>query len=169
MTENNIDEQLSDFEKKHENNWQHLIFNLRKHMDVWNTKHVKAPLWHIKQSYLPVLFNIHVHGTTATEIGQRSMGFKQNISRTIKELEDKGIIVARVNKEDKRSERLNLTPEAKKFILATHVKLDQLQEEYEKIVGEEELKIATKVLLKIIAYHENLEKNVEDDAHHTES
>lgn len=121
MTENSINEQLSSFEKKHESNWQHLIFNLRKHMYVWNTIHIKAPLWHIKHSYLPVLFNIHVHGTTATEIGRRSMSFKQNISRTIKELEDKGIIVTRANKEDKRSERLNLTPEAKKFILAMHI------------------------------------------------
>ncbi|RYE28282.1 MAG: MarR family transcriptional regulator, partial [Sphingobacteriaceae bacterium] len=94
MNDKNLDERLIYFEKKHQYNWQHLIYNLRKHMDLWNAKNVKAPLWHIKHSYLPVLFNIHVHGTTATEIGQRSMSFKQNISRTIKELEDKGIIVA---------------------------------------------------------------------------
>ncbi|RYE20275.1 MAG: MarR family transcriptional regulator [Sphingobacteriaceae bacterium] len=102
---------------------------------------------------------MHVHGTTATEIGQRSMSFKQNISRTIKELEDKGIIVAGENKEDKRSERLNLTPEAKEFIFETHVKLDQLQEDYIKIVGEQNWQIATDVILKIITYHENLEKD----------
>ncbi len=159
MTEKSIDEQLSSFEKKHANNWQQLIYNLRKHMDVWNAKNVKAPLWHIKHSYLPVLFNIHLHGTTATEIGQRSMVYKQNISRTIREMEDQGIIVARANREDKRSERLTLTPEAKKFIFETHLKLEKLQDDYINIVGEQNWKIATEVLLKITAYHENLERD----------
>ena len=158
MTEKNIDEQLSDFELKHKNNWQHLIYNLRKHMDVWNAKNVKAPLWNIKHSYLPVLFNIRVNGTTATQIGQRSMVIKQNMSRTIKEMEKEGIIVVKENRKDKRSECLNLTPEAKEFILETHFKLEKLQDDYKKIVGEQEWQIATQVLVKIIAYHENLEK-----------
>jgi len=157
MTEKDIDKKLCEFEVAHKHNWQHLIYNLRKHMDVWNARNVKAPLWDIKHSYLPVLFNIKVAGTTPTQIGQRSMVIKQNMSRTIKEMEREGIIVVEKSEQDRRSESLNLTPEAKDFVLDTHLKLKDLQDDYKKIVGDRNLQIATDVLLKIIAYHESLE------------
>lgn len=153
------DEQLIDFENKHANNWLRLIYQLRRHLDFWSTKHIQAPLWHIKHAYLPVLFNIPVAGTTATEIGHRALVQKQNLSRTIREMEKEGIISARRNREDKRSERLALTPEAKDFVLDTHFKLAALQSDYKNLVGEQEWKIATNVLLKIIAYHEKLEES----------
>lgn len=160
MTEKDVDSYLCEFEVAHKHNWQHLIYNLRKHMDVWNAKNVKAPLWHIKHSYLPVLFSIKVAGTTPTQIGRRHLVVKQNMSRTIKEMEKEGIIVIQKNDEDKRSESLNLTPEAKEFVLDTHFKLKGLQDDYKKIVGEQNWQIATDVLLKIIAYHESLEADV---------
>lgn len=151
------DEQLIDFENKHAHNWLRLIYQMRRHLDFWSAKHIQAPLWHIKHAYLPVLFNIPVAGTTATEIGHRALVQKQNLSRTIREMEQEGIISARLNRDDKRSERLALTPEAKDFVLDTHYKLAALQDDYKKLVGEKEWQIATDVLLKIIAYHEGLE------------
>ena len=162
MAEKSLDERLVEFEIKHKNNWQHLIFNLRKHMDYWNVKHVKNPSGQLKHSYLPILFNIGVNGTTATRIGRRSMLIKQNLSRTIKELEGKGMVVARKNN-DKRSDRLDLTTEAKEIVLAGHMELEQLQDSYKKIVGEDDWMIATNVLLKIIAYHESLIKSNHDN------
>ncbi|MFD1257721.1 MarR family winged helix-turn-helix transcriptional regulator [Mucilaginibacter terrae] len=157
-----IDERLFEFEKKHENNWQHIIYNLRKHMDFWTTKNVNNPSGKIKHSYLPVLFGIRVNGSTATQIAKRSVVIKQNISRTIKELESIGMVTTRVNKKDKRSDRLDLTPEAKEFILEAHLKVEELQDTYKKLVGERDLEIAKEVVLKIIAYHESLNETNDD-------
>ncbi|MET1056643.1 MAG: MarR family winged helix-turn-helix transcriptional regulator [Pedobacter sp.] len=157
--EKTLDERLFEFEKKHENNWQHLIFSLRKHMDIWTTKNVNNPSGKIKHSYLPVLFGVRINGSTATQIAKRSVVIKQNISRTIKELENIGLITSRANKKDKRSERLDLTPEAKKFVLDAHLKVEQLQRDYKSLVGEKDLEVATNVLLKLIAYHESLNES----------
>lgn len=163
MNQKNIDDQLSIFEKSHENNWQHLIYNLRRHMDTWNTKFVKNPSGQMKHSYLPVLFNISINGSTATQIGKRSMVVRQNISRTIKELEEMGMIITRENKKDKRSDRLDLTEEAKQLVLDAHFGLENLQEQYKNIVGAYDWQIATEVLLKITAYHELINESKADE------
>ncbi len=159
MKENNVDEQLRAFKEKHYHNWHYLAYKLKKHLDSWATKNIKNPTGQIKQSYLPVIFNIGVDGSTAGTITKRSMVMKQNMSQTINELKKIGMIVTETDSKDKRSERLDLTPAGKHLVLDTHEKLDKLQEEYGHLVGEKELKIAVDVILKIIAYHENLKKS----------
>ncbi len=112
----------------------------------------------MKQSYLPVIFNISVDGSTASKITRRSMVIKQNLSQTIRELKKTGMIVTETDNKDKRSERLYLTPEGKNVVLDAHLELDKLQKEYARLVGEDELKTAVDVLLKLIAYHEKLDE-----------
>lgn len=161
--EKNIDDKLEAFEEKHEHNWQAMIYNLRRHLELWNARHVKNSAYQMKQSYLPALCNITVKGSTVTQIGRRLMVVKQNMSRTIKELEQKGMIVTRENEKDKRSERIDLTPQAKELVLDAHIQLDRLQEDYKSLVGEKNLEIASDVLQKIIAYHEKLNESNDDD------
>lgn len=157
MKENNVDAELRTFEKKHEHNWQYLAYKLRKHLDIWATKNIASRGIQIKQSYFPVIFNISVDGSTASAITKRSMVIKQNMSQTVNELKKTGMIVTQTDSKDKRSERLDLTPLGKELVLDTHLKLDKLQNTYAELVGDKDLKTAVDVLLKIIAYHENLE------------
>ena len=162
---NTIDDQLLEFEEKHKYNWQRLIYRLRRHMDLWNDKNVKGHFTGLKHSYLPVLFSIPLSGSTVTQVGQRSLVVKQNVSRTIKELEDRGMIVTHADEIDKRSERLDLTLAAKEIILKGHLEVEQLQNTYKELVGEKDWQIATDVLIKIVAYHESLNiKPKKDDS-----
>ncbi len=156
MKAQNVDEQLRVFEKKHQYNWQYLAYKLRKYLDLWAMKNIKNPSGQIKQSYLPVIFNISMDGSTASSIIRRSMVIKQNMSQTISELKKAGIIVSKTDRKDKKSERLELTEAGKSMVLDIHVQLDQHQNEYARLVGEKELQIAVDVLVKIIAYHEHL-------------
>lgn len=154
--ENSIDNQLSAFEETHRYNWQRLIYRLRRHMDIWNEQNLKSHFIGLKHSYIPVLFSIPLNGSTATQIGKQSLVVKQNISRTIKELENRGMLVAHADEKDKRRERLDLTAAAKEIILKGHLEVERLQNTYRDLVGEDDWQIATTVLIKIIAYHESL-------------
>jgi len=163
MTDNNsnIDEQLREFEDMTERNWQRIIYQLRRHMDIWAQKSVKPSWGQMKLSYWPVICNISVDGSTASEIGRKSMVIKQTMSRTLKELEEKGMIVSKTNEKDKRSECLELTQEGKQLILDASVDLAKMMATYKELVGEKDLDTTINVLNKIIVYHEGL--NLQDD------
>jgi len=158
-----IDDRLRAYEKGKGRNWQRLIYVLRKHLDIWGHKHIK-PFWgQMKISYMPVICNISVDGSTAMEISRSSMTVKQTMSRTIKELEEKGMILSKTNENDKRSECLELTAEGKKMMLDANIELEKLMETYKELVGEKNLDITINTLLKIISYHESLGDH--DDEH----
>jgi DNA-binding MarR family transcriptional regulator len=155
--------QLRAFEGLQDKNWQRLIFNLRKHLDQWALRNVK-PYWgQMKISYMPVICNICVDGSTTTELARMTMISKQNMSRTIKELEENGMIVGRVNSNDKRSETLELTESGKQLVLNANADVFRMSSIYKNLVGEKDLEIAVNVLNKIIDYHESLELSHEED------
>jgi DNA-binding MarR family transcriptional regulator len=162
MSEKNIDEQLRVLEQMQDKNWQRISFNLRKHLDAWSHDHVKPAWGHMKLSYWPVICNISVDGSTAAEISRKSMITKQNISRTLKELEEHGMIYSQINKNDKRSEVILLTEAGKKLILEANGEALGINEVYKKLVGEKELATTLEVLKKINAYHESLAENEND-------
>lgn len=60
------------------------------------------------------LLNIHSEGTPATKIGP-SMGLEaRSLTRLLKSMEEKGLIVRKTDASDKRSVRVQLTREGKK-------------------------------------------------------
>jgi DNA-binding MarR family transcriptional regulator len=153
-----IDERLLEHQKNRDCNWQRLIFILRKHFDIWAHQNLTQYWGDVKISYMPVIFNINLEGSTSIDIARKSMIAKQSISRTIKELEGKGFIVTKPMKHDKRSELLELSQEGKQFVLDASDAAARLQENYKQLVGAEKLAIAEEVINKIIAYHEQLEE-----------
>jgi len=153
-----IDDRLLEHEKNRDCNWQRLIFVLRKHLDIWSHQNIK-PYWgEVKISHMPVIFNINMEGSTSADIARKSMIAKQSISRTIKELQEKGFVVPKPMKHDKRSELLELSQEGKEFVLEASDAAAGLQENYKLLVGAEKLAIAEEVINRIIAYHEQLEE-----------
>jgi len=163
---NDIDEKLRQFEDMSERNWQRIIYQLRRHMDIWAQKSIK-PFWgQMKLSYWPVICNISVDGSTASEISRKSMVIKQTMSRTLKELEEKGMIVSKTSEKDKRSECLELTQDGKQLILDASTDMARMMSAYKEIVGEKDLETTINVLNKIIGYHDSL--NLSEDDTHTE-
>lgn len=150
-----IDDQLREFEQNDSENWQALIFNLRKHFDSWSHIYIGALWKDMKLSHLPVIFNVSLDGSSASEIAKKLNHPKQSVSRTVKELEALGFVKSFTSSEDKRVEILKLTDLGKNFILDAKGVTSRTNEIYKKLVGEEQLTIATQVIMKIIAFYES--------------
>jgi DNA-binding MarR family transcriptional regulator len=154
--EKHLDEKIRDMEGMQDRNWQRLIFNLRKHLDSWSHLNVRPSWGGMKLSYWPIICNIGIDGSTPSELSRKSMITKQNISRTIKELEELGMITSKTNEVDKRSDVLILTEEGKKLIYEANSDVLKMNDIYSEIVGAEELEVTLIALNKILAYHEDL-------------
>ena len=111
----------------------------------------------MKISYMPVICNITADGNTTSELARMTMISKQNMSRTIRELEEKGVIASRINSNDKRSETLELTKSGKQLVIDANTDVFRMSTIYKKLVGAKNLEIAVSVLNKIIDYHDGLE------------
>lgn len=151
--EEGLDEKLREFEGMRDRNWQRLIFNFRKHLDVWAHMNVEPSWIKMKLSYFPVLCNIAVDGNTPSEISEKSMITKQNVSRTLKELTEHGMVQTIVNKEDKRSDIVVLTESGKRTVYEANVNVFKLNEKYKAIVGAKNLETTIATINKLIDFH----------------
>jgi len=151
-----IEEKLREFEGLQDKNWQRLIFNLRKHLDIWAHENVDPGWIKMKLSYFPVLCNIAVDGNTPSEISEKSMITKQNVSRTLKELTMHGMVTTVANQDDKRSDIVVLTESGKQTVYEANLNVFKLNDTYGKLVGSKELEITLDTINKIISYHKSL-------------
>jgi len=151
-----IEEKLREFEGLQDKNWQRLIFNLRKHLDIWAHENVDPGWIKMKLSYFPVLCNIAVDGNTPSEISEKSMITKQNVSRTLKELTMHGMVTTVANQDDKRSDIVVLTESGKQTVYEANLNVFKLNDTYAKLVGSKELEITLDAINKIISYHKSL-------------
>lgn len=151
-----IEEKLREFEGLQDKNWQRLIFNLRKHLDIWAHENVDPGWIKMKLSYFPVLCNIAVDGNTPSEISEKSMITKQNVSRTLKELTMHGMVTTVANQDDKRSDIVVLTESGKQTVYEANLNVFKLNDTYGKLVGSKELEITLDAINKIISYHKSL-------------
>ena len=151
-----IEEKLREFEGLQDKNWQRLIFNLRKHLDIWAHENVDPGWIKMKLSYFPVLCNIAVDGNTPSEISEKSMITKQNVSRTLKELTMHGMVTTIANQDDKRSDIVVLTESGKQTVYEANLNVFSLNDAYAKLVGSKELEITLDAINKIISYHKSL-------------
>lgn len=151
--EEDLDEKLREFEGMQDRNWQRLIFNFRKHLDVWAHMNVEPSWIKMKLSYFPVLCNIAVDGNTPSEISEKSMITKQNVSRTLKELTEHGMVQTIVNKDDKRSDIVVLTESGKRTVYEANVNVFKLSEKYKAIVGAKNLETTIATINKLLDFH----------------
>ena len=89
-------------------------------------KNIKPANGDMKLSIMHVLFNISPEGNTNTELSKKSLVFKQAMSRTLKELDATGLITSTPVNNDKRSSRINLTKDGKKFVTDSSEKLSKV-------------------------------------------
>jgi DNA-binding MarR family transcriptional regulator len=134
-------------------NWARLLNVYKRYLDNWSHEHVRSNKVEMKLSFMPVIFNISPTGSTNGELSKRSMVFKQAMSRTLKELEEKGMVHLSATK-DKRSNKINLTEDGKEFVTNAQTQLKSLIETYVSLVGEEKFNTTIEVLTKIVEFHE---------------
>jgi DNA-binding MarR family transcriptional regulator len=142
-------------------NFGRLISIAKRHLDIWSHQNIKPANGDMKLSFMPVLFNISLEGNTNTELSKKSLVFKQSMSRTLKELEETGMITSTPIMNDKRSNKIHLTKEGEKFVIDSTEKLSKIVEQYVNLVGEKDFKTTLNVLSKIIDFHEGL--NIEEE------
>ena len=145
-----------------EKNWARLIYIAKRHLDIWSRGNIKPYHGQMKMSYMPLIFNISLNGSTNTELSKRAVIAKQAMSRTIKELEKNGMITSEPIKKDKRSYKVSLTDEGKNFVISANNDFLKLIDEYKKLVGKKEFEITVDVLSKIITYHEQMNMDISD-------
>jgi DNA-binding MarR family transcriptional regulator len=135
-------------------NWARLFSIYKRHLDNWSHEHVTSSKVEMKLSFMPVIFNISPNGSTNSELSKRSMVLKQAMSRTLKELEDKGLITSMTECKDKRSNKISLTADGKEFVSNANAALENLIDQYVLLVGAEKFQTTIEVLSKIVEYHE---------------
>lgn len=116
---NSIEDQLlmnSNFNKK---NWARMISIAKRHFDAWAQKHLELYCKNFKISYIHFIANIDVNGSTNNEIANRALIAKQAMSKIVKELEEKELIIIEKGQKDGRSSKIKLAEQGKKLMLGS--------------------------------------------------
>ena len=80
------------------------------------------------------------------------------MSKIIRALIEKGLIILEKGQKDGRSSKIKLAEKGKRLMLGATNEVIVLNDDYKKLVGEDRYSIAVEVLSEIIQYHERLEK-----------
>jgi len=110
-----------------------------------------------------ILLNVDINGTPSTQLGPKMGIEKSSLSRTLKQMEDAGLIYRKTDKDDRRIIRIYLTPHGvNKRKLAKKAVLDFNNKVFSRI-DPERLKIFQEVIEEIteVAIHYE-EDNIEE-------
>ena len=80
---------------------------------------------------------------------------KQAMSKVVNELAEAGYITTETDGSDRRSSIIYLTSRGKKLVLKTRTRLQELEKEYEQVLGKNELVQTKEMLQKLIDYHQS--------------
>lgn len=165
MTEQeNVQKQLADYMRRNDRNWAYLIWTCRRLFEkrMQQAMH-NAGVDPFKTSYIPFLAAVSLKKITNRELAKRAKVPKQAMSRTVKEMEELGLIMTEKNQKDGRSAYIRLTAEGEKRLLAVKQAQQSIMDEYKQVVGEEDFTIAVTVLQQIVAFHESLAQDDNED------
>ena len=136
-----------------------LLYLLKRLSDDWYcTELCHAKLKGFNNSYLPLFMSIGTKGISNSRLASNLSITKQAASKVIKELEELRLVSSEKCSTDGRSMMLYLTDEGIGFYEHISSQMTALEKEYKKVVGAKNYETAINVLLKLVAYHQNLEK-----------
>ncbi|MGD9944359.1 MAG: MarR family winged helix-turn-helix transcriptional regulator [Burkholderiaceae bacterium] len=94
---------------------------------------------------------IDVGGTRSAVLAQRTGISKQAIARAVKELEEAGLLRRKADAEDGRAFLVGFTDKGLRYLKEMHVAIDEIEREYDQMVGADRMAVVRSVL-KTIAY-----------------
>jgi DNA-binding MarR family transcriptional regulator len=136
-----------------------IVYLLRRLTDRWasvNLSRVAAQEFNI--TFLPYFMNIGEHGVSNHELVKTIKVTKQGVSKTVKELENLGLVYTEKSGTDARSIMIYLTESGRTLFDVVKEHSESLHDEYRKLVGTKNFEIMVDTLLKIIDFHERIEK-----------
>ena len=86
----------------------HLI-SLSKTHDFYINKHIKNGTDILPSQYYMLLFLYYEMGETQSEIAKACLMDRSGVSRAFKDFEEKGLIIRKVDEENKRAYKITLT------------------------------------------------------------
>lgn len=138
-----------------------LLYLLKRLSDDWYcTELCHSNLQGFNNSYLPMFMSIGTQGISNSKLASNLSITKQAASKVIKELEELELVRSEKCTTDGRSMMLYLTDEGIRFYEHIRRQMSALEQEYKKVVGAKNYDNAIDVMMKLIAYHENLNKAV---------
>lgn len=94
---------------------------------------------------------IDVDGTRSIDLARRMGVTKQAIARMVKELEEEGLLYRIADHADGRAALVKFTEAGLQYLSRMHKNIAKIERDYERMVGEEEMKLVRKTLT-VIAY-----------------
>lgn len=111
-------------------------------------------------AHLPVFMSIGTKGISNSQLAAKLSITKQAASKVIKELEEIKLVRSEKCSADARSMMLYLTDDGIRFYRHIIDQMADLEQEYKKVVGPKNYENAVDVMLKLIDYHEHMNKAV---------
>jgi DNA-binding MarR family transcriptional regulator len=138
-----------------------LLYLLKRLSDEWYcTKLCHANLEGFNNSYLPLFMSIGTKGISNSKLASTLNITKQAASKVIKELEELKLVRSEKCSTDGRSMMLYLTEDGIHFYDHVRDQMISLEQDYKKVVGTRNYETAIDVMLKLVDYHEHLNKAV---------
>jgi DNA-binding MarR family transcriptional regulator len=138
-----------------------LLYLLKRLSDDWYcTKLCHANLEGFNNSYIPLFMSIGTKGISNNKLASNLSITKQAASKVIKELEELKLVRSEKCSTDARSMMLYLTDDGIQFYEHIKSQMIMLEQEYKKVVGAKNYENAIDVMVKLVNYHENLNKVV---------
>lgn len=138
-----------------------LLYLLKRLSDDWYcTELCHANLKGFNNSYIPLFMSIGTKGISNSKLASNLSITKQAASKVIKELEELELVRSEKCSTDGRSMMLYLTDEGIGFYEHLKSQMESLEQEYKKVVGVKNYENAINVMLKLVEYHEDLNKAV---------
>ncbi len=132
-----------------------LVYLLKRFMDEWNEKKLcRMHYPDFNYSQLPLFMSIGTSGISNNELAEKLNVSKQATSKIIKELETMNMVCSEKSPSDARAVMLFLTPDGEKYYSYVKTQINELEEQYKKVVGARNYEIAIDVMLKLIDFHE---------------
>lgn len=135
-----------------------IIYIFRRIMDQTMTrKHITAEN-RLNITYWPYIMNIGQDGILNTALVHQIKVTRQAVSKTIREMEQSGLVHTVKSGSDARALMITLTEEGKILYQAIKADGDDLSQQYRKILGSARYEKMIDSLLDLVRFHEDLEK-----------
>jgi DNA-binding MarR family transcriptional regulator len=150
MMSTTIDAQYELSLSKRPNSLARLLTLVKKDMDLRLTEKIQERGYqHFKLGDMVLLVNIDAQGTINNELAKKARISKQAMSKVVKNLEAAGYIGTRKHDTDNRASIIFLTEKGKELMINASASVEELQEFYTTIIGEEDVKQLKQILLKL--------------------
>jgi len=154
-----MEDQKEPLELDWERNLFRIVYVIKRTLDDWGEEHIKAlnnP--HLQSTFMPFFMNIGSSGASNSDLAALFRISKQGASRIVKGLEAAGLVRSEKSDKDGRSFMLYLTEEGKRLYKQQLGIMNDLSKDYMKLTGSKNYENMIDQLLKLIAYHNTVDK-----------